>query len=37
MADGSRGVFRENASPHWRVGERLIFIGETDAAGVSQR
>lgn len=37
MADGSRGVFREKASPHWRVGERLIFIGETDAAGVSQR
>jgi hypothetical protein len=30
MADGSRGVFREKASPSWRVGERLIFIGRTD-------
>jgi hypothetical protein len=29
MVDGSRGVFREKASPGWRVGERLIFIGET--------
>ena len=34
MADGSSRVFREQAPTSWRVRERLVFIGASDAGSV---